>query len=274
MPLRVTGSDGKPTDPQIAVTPVGVQLEPGVLQIIGTGFFIARYGLLLTAKHVVDDIARHDSELRPTLTWLWRTNGTLSFRPIMTCSFFHEAPRDAADIAICQAVDSVKDGVVRLAEPNERIAISTQLPEPGTKIATYAYPDNPQVSFIGSEKSASIFADAFEGEFLSLLGADERFLRYPHVETSIEIRCGASGGPVFGPRGHAFAVNCRGWDLGQDHKEAPLSSVVPISLVLDLQFECPHLPRNSAEEQSVPVERRQGRVTLRDLAAWGHIQVY
>jgi len=271
MPLRVTGSDGKPADPQVAVTPIAIQLEPGLLQVIGTGFFVSRYGLLLTAAHLVQDIANHDRQRNPTLTWLWRMDGTLSLRPLATCSTFDDAPRNAADIAICQAV-GFADGVVTWADPNERIAIATQLPDPGTRVATYAYPDNREVDFRNPEKTATVFADSFEGDVLALIGPDERLLRYPHLETSIQIRAGASGGPVFGPPGHAFAVNCRGWDLAAD--EEHLSSVVPIGLALDLAFDFPLLPPNSGEFHSVPPERRGTRVTLRDLAAWNHIKVY
>jgi hypothetical protein len=265
-------SDGKPVDPQIAVTPIFVQLEPTLLRIVGTGFFVSRYGLLLTAKHVVDEVAEHDAMSRPALTWLWKVDGTLRFRPIWRVSFFDAAPRDAADIAICQSVDRVKDGTAKMFEPNERIALVTRLPDVGAHIGTYAYPDNHQVDFSGYEKTGRVFADVFEGQYLALRGPSERFLRYPHLETSIDIRHGASGGPVFGSCGHAIAVNCRGWDFGTD-SAAQLSSVVPISLVLELEFPCPYLPPDSWEEKAVPPERRTGQVTLRDLAAWGHISL-
>lgn len=271
MPLQASAPDGRPVDSQVGVTPIFVQREPALLSIVGTGFYIARYGLLLTAKHVVDEIAKYDAEGRAAFAWLWKDDGTLSFRPVLTCSYDNRAPQDAVDIAICQAVDSAKIGAIRVTQPNERIALVTNLPSPGTQIATYAYPDNHQVDFSTQDKIGRIFADAFEGKLLQVLGP--QFLRYMHIETSIEIRGGASGGPVFGPNGHAFAVNCRGWDLGADETAEPLSSVVPVSLSLDLQFPYPHIPPDSAEERAVPANRRGGQVTLRDLAAWGHISL-
>jgi len=273
VPIQAFSAGGQPVDSQIAVTPIFVKMAPTLLQVIGTGFFIARYGLLLTAKHVVDEVAMHDAEGMAAFTWLWKTDGTLNFRPILTCSYYDRAPRDAADIAICQTVDCATPGAIRIVQPNERIALVTSLPNVGAHIATYAYPDNYRVDFSGPEKAGQIFADAFEGTLLEVLGPQERLLRYKHVETSIQVRSGASGGPVFGPGGHAFAINCRGWDLGTDHTTDPLSSVVPVSLILDLQFPCPYLPCGSAEERSVPANRRSGQVTLRDLAAWGHISL-
>jgi hypothetical protein len=274
MPLQAFDPNGHPIDSQVGVTPLCVQLEPGVYQVTGSGFYVARYGLLLTAKHVVDEITTHDAENRPTVAWIWKSDGTLNFRPLLTCSFDNRAPRDAADIAICQAVDSAQPGAIRVAQTNERIALVTRLPEPDTRIATYAYPDNHRLDFRGpKQRTVRMFADAFEGKVLDIVGPNERFLRYMHVETSIQIRGGASGGPVFGADGHAFAVNCRGWDLGADEAVDPLSSVVPISLILDLEFPYPVIPPGSWEDQSVPPRRRGGQVSLRDLATWGHVSL-
>ncbi len=271
VPLQAFAPDGRPADLQVAVTPIFVQLEPTLLRVVGTGFFIARYGLLLTAKHVVDEVVEHDARSRAALTWLWKADGTLNLRPILICSYDNRAPRDAADIAICQTVDRARNGSMRVAQANERIALVTSLPSPGTQVATYAYPDNDRVDFSGPERAGKLFADAFEGKLLEVLGPAERSLRYTHIETSIEVRGGASGGPVFGPGGHAFAVNCRGWDLAASETAGPLSSAVPVSLILDLRFPCPYLPPDSAEERAVPADRRGGQVTLRDLAEWGHI---
>jgi hypothetical protein len=271
MPLQAFEPGGNPIASQVGVTPLLIRLEPTLFKIVGTGFYVARYGLLLTAKHVVEEVAEHDAEGRPTVAWIWKADGTLNFRPLITCSFDNRAPRDAADIAICQAVDNAKPGSIRVAQVNERIALVTRLPDPGTAIATYSYPDNHRVDFSSPERVGRIFADGFEGRVLEIVGPQDRFLRYTHVETSIQIRGGASGGPVFGSDGHAFAVNCRGWDLGADQGAEPLSSVVPVSLILDLEFQYPVMPAESWEARSVPENRRDGKVTLRDLAAWGHI---
>ena len=271
--LQAFDSSGKPVDSQVAVTPLFLKLSPSVLKVVGTGFYIARYGLLLTAKHVVDEMAKHHAEGHPTVAWIWKADGTLNFRPILRCSFDHRAPREAADIAICQAVDSAKKGSERVAQTNPRIALLTRVPKDGTAIATYAYPDNSCVEFSAPERIGRIFADAFEGEVLEVVRPHEGFLRYTHVHTSIHLRGGASGGPVFGPDGHAFAVNCRGWDLASDQDAQPLSSVVPVALILDLEFEYPLIPSGSWEERAVPESRRGAKVTLRDLAAWGHISL-
>jgi len=37
-------------------------------------------------------------------------------------------------------------------------------------------------------------------------------IKFPHYETTIKIKSGASGGPVF-HNGKVIGVNCRGWDF-------------------------------------------------------------
>lgn len=273
MPLRVIHPDGRIGDPQSAVTPILVQVEPGLLRVVGTGFYVTRYGLFLTAKHVVEEVIDQDRLGRPTFAWNWTSDGRLFLRPVVTCAFLQGAPRDVADIAVCQAVASARNGEIRFDVPNERIAIVTDLPEPNTQIGTYAYPGNERVDFRGPNRAARIFADVYEGRLLNVLGGTERFLRYEHVETSIDIRAGASGGPVFMPLGHAFAVNCRGWNFGTETGSEPLSSVVPLRLILGMSFAMPHLPRGSAEDDMVPRSRVGTPVTLRDLAGWGHLVI-
>lgn len=273
MTLQAFDPDQNPVDSQVGITPLFVKLRPTLFRIVGTGFYIARYGLLLTAKHVVDEISEYDSNGYPAAAWLWKPDGTVNFRPIVSCHFDDRAPQDAPDIAICQVADNAHSGTTQVAQANERIALLTSVPSRGSSIATYAYPDNHGVDFSAPDRVGRVFADAFHGEVLELVGPQERFFRYPHLETTIEIRGGASGGPVFGQDGHAFAVNCRGWDLGADDDSEPLSSIVPVSLILDLGFPYPLIPSGAWEERVVPIGRRGKPVTLRDLATWGHIKI-
>ena len=52
-PYKSIRGDGKPVDPMTGVIPIIKEIEKGILQTIGTGFYIARYGLVMTAAHVV-----------------------------------------------------------------------------------------------------------------------------------------------------------------------------------------------------------------------------
>lgn len=147
MPMRVTLPDGSPSDPQSGVTPIMVQEEHGLYRVVGTGFYITRYGLLLTAKHVVEDMIEADGIGRPTLAWNWTSDGRLFMKPVLTCSFFPGAPRDAPDIAVCQAVDSVKGENVVINTRTERVGLMPAIPERNALIGTYAYPGNVSLDF-------------------------------------------------------------------------------------------------------------------------------
>jgi len=274
MLLQAFGPDGKPTDPNATTTPIFVQQEPKVLTVIGTGFYIARYGLFLTAKHVIDELMLDEQTLAPAMTWYWAANEpSISFRPILWSSYPTAAPFDAPDIAICQAVDAIENDVPIIVHANERIGLSTQVPVSGDYIATFAYPDNARLDFDVPDKTATIRADPFIGQMREVVGVSQpRMLKYAHFETSIEVRGGASGGPMFFG-GHAVAVNCRGWEHAPDSGLDHLSAVVPIASILDMSFRYPVMPKTSAEERLVPENRRGLPVTLRDLAAWRHITI-
>ena len=54
-PSARTG-DGRPINPGVGVIPIMKEVTRGKLAIIGTGFYVARYGLFLTAQHVLEDL--------------------------------------------------------------------------------------------------------------------------------------------------------------------------------------------------------------------------
>jgi len=87
------------------------------------------------------------------------------------------------------------------------------VPQPGEKLVTFAYPENGVLDFTTVPKIVTIRADYYDGKFLRYVTESEHpFVRYLHFETSIRVRSGASGGPVFNSRGKVVGVNCRGWD--------------------------------------------------------------
>ena len=48
--------DGTPIQPGDGSIPIMKEISEGKLAVIGTGFYITRYGLFLTAKHVLDEL--------------------------------------------------------------------------------------------------------------------------------------------------------------------------------------------------------------------------
>ena len=61
---RALLGDGTEISATSGVVPILRELETGKLQVIGTGFYITRYGLLLSARHVFDDIIWAEAPVR------------------------------------------------------------------------------------------------------------------------------------------------------------------------------------------------------------------
>jgi S1-C subfamily serine protease len=118
-----------------------------------------------------------------------------------------------------------------------------------------------------------IASDYYEGQFLRFVADSQNpFIPYPHYETSIELKSGASGGPVFDSRGRVIGVNCRGWDFGgAEHEGDKLSSIVPVIEVLNLRVDLLQLPLNSWEHSQIPPDRQGSTFIVKELVDFGHI---
>ena len=270
---RAVNGDGDPVQPWKVPVALLKQTELGRLIVIGTGFYITRYGLFLTARHVLDELVEWRSvppEVGIGFVCHFAGNGKIHLRRIKRVSL-----HTAVDVAVGQAdnfVEKYRHDPLR----NMRAPLTVEIPPRGTALVTYAYPENLPLDFRVKDRFPRIIkADFFDGE---LLGYVERapFIPYPHLETTIEIRSGASGGPVFAlfPDGtsRVVGINCRGWDFrGAEHEGKNLSSVIPISAVLDLDIDIAQLPVGSWEFNQVPSARRGHSLSVSELARYGHI---
>ena len=258
--------DGKPIHPAEGSFPILHRLGPTQLIIVGTGFWISRYGLFFTAGHVVDELIEKGGELSRAYAFHWAREGKIHLRVIRSVTRLH-----AADLAIGQA-DNYVDKFPDAPLPTKRAKLTTSVPAIGSKLVTFAYPENEVLEFSGDEPPV-IRGDRFEGVLLrNVTKSDHPYIPYPYLETSIEVRSGASGGPVFDDRGRVVGVNCRGWDFrGTEHEDNPLSSIVPIGEAMPMEVPVVQLPSNSWEGSQVPAARRGKPLTLAELAAYGHV---
>jgi hypothetical protein len=238
------------------------------LSIIGTGFYITRYGLLVTAKHVLEDLmAEDDASLVSSYVCHLAPENAIHLRPIRKAHLLRKA-----DIGIAQA-DNFLDSFPANPLQNLRATLSTQLPSVGSPLTTYAYPENEVLDF-GLENQVPVIAgDYFLGGFLRFVKEPEHpFLRFPYFETTVEIRSGASGGPVFDAKGRVIGVNCRGWDFrGGEHEGNPLSYIVPIGNMLDIDVDPFMIPAVSWEAEQIPDSRSGCTLNGRELAEYGHV---
>lgn len=94
---------------------------------------------------------------------------------------------------------------------------------------------------------------------------------YPYFETTLDLQPGTSGGPVF-HEGRVVGVNCASWDFGDaEHEDDPLSYIVPISHLLDIEIDPFMIPPLSWEAQQIPESRRGQALTVRELTRFGHL---
>jgi hypothetical protein len=265
---RARRGNGRPINPGDAVVPVLEQIAPGRLSVVGTGFYVTRYGLFITAAHVFDDLDWKSGTMgRPAYVCHLAGEDQVHLRRVLRVSKL-----DPVDLAIGQA-DNFLESFPHAPLENLGARLSVEVPKSASSLVTFAYPENALLDFTQQYVVPTIKGDYFAGKMLRLVKQSENpFLPYPHFETTIEIRSGASGGPVFDDRGRIIGVNCRSWDFrGSEHEGDNLSSVVPIGGALPLEFELTQLPPMSWECAQVPLARRGCALRFAELAAYGHV---
>ncbi|MGI8733911.1 MAG: S1 family peptidase [Pyrinomonadaceae bacterium] len=200
------------------------EIVRGKLKIIGTGFYVTRYGMFLTAKHVLDELIDNEGALPPVGLVLHMAGEDR----VLLRGIFSIARHTEFDVGLGQA-DNFHDSHPNDPLMNLRGTLSTSVPPVGRPLVTYAYPENEVLDFISSEGNHAIRGDYYEGKFLEYVTtSDNPSIPYPHYSTSIEIRGGASGGLVFDYTGKIVGVNCRGWDFrGAEFEGSNLSSILP-----------------------------------------------
>jgi len=264
--------DGQSLNPGDGVVPILKEIRKGHLSVIGTGFYVTRYGLFVTtAKHVIEDLADYDRGLlTESMVCHLGPDDTIYFRRLRKAHL-----SESIDIAVVQADNYIVTFPTNPLQ-NLRACLSTIIPEEGSPLITYGYPENLPLDFAMEDQIPLIQGDYFQGGFLRYVQQSEHpFLPYPHFETSVELRPGTSGGPVFDSQGHVIGVNCRGWDFrGEEHEGDNLSYIVPIENILNLDIDPFMIPPQSWEAQQIPISRRGKTLSGRELAQYGHYNFF
>ena len=236
MEYRATDGTGKELDPMAGTVPIIKEKEKGKLQVIGTGFYITRYGLVMTANHVMWDLASGDKKtLVPCFVCHPLDGKNINLRKFLSVSLL-----EPVDLAVGQ-VDNYCEKFPDNPLMNHRVPLSSLIPQEGADLVTYAYPENEIMDFSDPDSSRIIKGNFYKGKLKRYVRNSEHpFIHYPHYETTINIKSGASGGPVF-YNGRVIGVNCRGWDFGKNISEDEnLSYVVPVVEIFPLKIRaCP-----------------------------------
>jgi len=263
--------DGLAIDPRAAIIPIMQQLAPGRLKIIGTGFYVTRYGLFATAGHVFSELAERDRRaLGIAVVCHSLSSESVCLRQIRT-AFINEE----ADVAIGYA-DNFMEKIPERPLLSMRGHMSAHLPKAGSRLVTYAYPQNEVLDFTIANSQPRIVSDYYEGEVLAAVDAAEaarrRYageyvpLEVPFLESSIHLKGGASGSPVF-DRGRIVGVATKSWELSAD--DPPLSYISGIEHLLGVEVRLDSVPMISWERSVIPAGR--STATVAELRQWGHL---
>jgi hypothetical protein len=258
--------DGEVIHPGEGSIPILRELEPGCLKIVGTGFYISRYGLVVTAKHVVEALQETSSTLGPAVVAHLVGKDGLHWRDVKRAHLLK-----GADVAVLQ-VDNFMQEYPGNPLENLRCTLSLRMPQPGDSLITYAYPEN-GVLDVRSGGVPTITGDYFPGRFQRLTPpTDYPGLPFLSFESTIDLKGGASGGPVFDSDGRVVAINCRGFDFrGGEFEGQPLSWLVPIPYLLELKVDTFMVPAISWEHAQMPSHRVGKPATITQLVQYGHV---
>lgn len=265
---KATKGDGAPISATEGVVPILHELEKGKLQVIGTGFYITRYGLFLSARHVFDHIIESKKPSEHSLRIFHHTGKEVHIRAVKRFAYSHHA-----DIALGEAnnfLAKYPDNPLI----NLRARLTLQPPKKASKLVTFAYPRNKLLDFSSKDDPVEIFADRFEGNFDCIREPgkyDEHQIEA--YQTTVPIEGGASGAPVFDEEGRVTAIACSSLEFeGGEHDGGTVSFLTPIRHCLDLGLNNLLLPEQSWEYRQIPISRRNDISTIRDLAAFGHVE--
>jgi hypothetical protein len=237
--IRTVDGDGNIVDPNLVIFPILKQTSVGNYHLIGTGFFISKSGIFLTAKHVLlDVISPNGEQIYPILLVQFLENGYI-MRPILRCT-----SHAVADIAVGIAAP-MNHNTSGLLFQNKLLRLTQTIPAVGQKVCTYAYPRS--VMKHGKAQELYFNTDFFDGVVQEhyLNGRDSVLLPGSCIQTNIYIHGGASGGPVFDASGKVFAVNSSGYENDD------LSFVTPINTIENLLLTDIFIPSNNSGQVRV-----------------------
>lgn len=259
---RIVDGSGAPLQPLDGVVPVLRELRPGVVKVVGTAFWITRYGLLMTAGHVADDLVQQ-GQLCLAFVPQFQGQDEVILRRLLNISRMNEV-----DIAVLQAENFGSSAPRPIA--NKRAPLSAEVPAVGSPMSCYGYPLN-EILTLSEGTLSTIRGDFYEGQMLGTGAQGEHpFLPYPHIVTSIDLKSGASGAPAFDEAGRVVGICSRGWELLDG---PPLSYVVPVSLALRMQVHGAQIPESSWEFSQLPHSRRKKDwLWMFELVQYGHVE--
>jgi len=204
--FRAQDLNGNTVEPHTCIFPILKEVAPNQSCLIGAGFFITMLGHFVTAKHVIQDVIdANTGQQTACIHALHFVEGAKVLMRHITKVSVH----NTADVAVGKMDYHVLNSTGRPLT-NRVPTFTTKIPPLGSRVCTYAYPESDEV-FVKDAPSKFV-ASYYSGEMLahSDQPRDSCMVTWPHFTTSIDLKGGTSGGPVFDEQGHIFGINCIG----------------------------------------------------------------
>lgn len=189
--------------------------------LIGTAFYISNSGILITAKHNLFD---RKGELFDNLgVYHFLPDNHYILRPVRKLTYSNDY-----DIAYLLPEQIIHKGTEIVS--SNSLVLTDSFPETDDQLATYGYPSSRL-----DELEAHFIAEFYLGKCREYHPEGAALLKTPCFQTTIHIKSGASGGPVFDKNGRVFAICSTGFEFGDGGEN--VSFVTPIAPSLNLVLE-------------------------------------
>ncbi len=211
--------------PQDATFPILKQLDGGNWQVIGTAFFISKHGIFLTATHVLREVLdQQGQQINPIAAFIFLPENNFLIRRVLK-GFF-----GTGDVA-AGILENNQDSTLT----NHHYTLSYTRRKKGDPIFTCAYPET---KHSGNEIDFKLnfYSGQIEDHYSN--GRD-KMLPNPCYQTTMHIKSGASGGPVFF-KGQVTGINSSAFNFSDD--DSPVSFISDINGIFNIVIEDIFIP--------------------------------
>lgn len=222
-----TDEEGEKFEGVEVVLPVFKYLDETMTQYRprGTSFLISRDGLIITAKHILNDMKTLKDDETNLFCMLFMPEEK-KYKRVPLKPFTHAA--QIADIGFAQLMPlkHIKTGEAYISK--RYIPLSSKKPTKGEFVSTYSMPG--ESYSIRNRNSLHLNPQWCFGKIVEYHKNGFGILKGPCYETDMETKPGSSGGPVFNKEGKAIGVNSSG------HSNTNISYFTPIEPLLEINF--------------------------------------
>lgn len=191
---------------------------------LGTGYFINPVGAFVTARHL---LFSEGKQVEQTLYGIQNVNNKeYHLRPVKQL-----ISHKNADIMIGTLGERRLGRQNLTAMPSKYFALDLEPLTNGDEIITFAYPNTKQVELDLKSTEFTFTGKISKGKVVDFHEKGTSVLRNRCYQTTLNIKSGASGGPVL-KGGYIVGVNSSSFDLPDN--EEPISFITPIDYILDL----------------------------------------